>query len=217
MRKALQIAQAISPCILWIDEIEKGMAGSQGSGSLDSGVTARVMGTFLTWMQEKEEPVFVLATSNNIDQLPPEMLRKGRFDEIFFVDLPGSVTRGEILQIHLKKKGRHEEAESFDLASLVKASIGFSGAELEEAVKDALFRAFDAGREIEAQDIQQALEATYPLSKTMRENIEGMRKWAKYRARLASSEEKEVLPTDGEDVPRLPNERRNLFIEEKSS
>jgi ATP-dependent 26S proteasome regulatory subunit len=212
MRKALQIAQAISPCILWIDEIEKGMAGSQGSGSLDSGVTARVMGTFLTWMQEKEEPVFVLATSNNIDQLPPEMLRKGRFDEIFFVDLPGSVTRGEILQIHLKKKGRHEEAESFDLASLVKASIGFSGAELEEAVKDALFRAFDAGREIEAQDIQQALEATYPLSKTMRENIEGMRKWAKYRARLASSEEKEVLPTDGEDVPRLPNERRNLFI-----
>ena len=91
------------------------MAGSQGSGSLDSGVTARVMGTFLTWMQEKEEPVFVLATSNNIDQLPPEMLRKGRFDEIFFVDLPGLSTRREILDIHLKKKGRHDEAETFDL------------------------------------------------------------------------------------------------------
>jgi len=216
MRKALQVAQAISPCILWIDEIEKGMAGSQGSGSLDSGVTARVMGTFLTWMQEKEEPVFVLATSNNIDQLPPEMLRKGRFDEILFVDLPGAVTRAEILEIHLKKKGRHEEAENFDLSRLATASVGFSGAELEEAVKDSLFRAFDAGREIEIQDIQQALEATYPLSKTMRENIEGMRKWAKYRARLASSEDKEVLPEDGDDVPRLPNERRNLFIKEDS-
>ena len=212
MRKALQVAQAISPCILWIDEIEKGMAGSQGSGSLDSGVTARVMGTFLTWMQEKEEPVFVLATSNNIDQLPPEMLRKGRFDEIFFVDLPGANTRSEILDIHLKKKGRHEEAESFNLDRLAEASVGYSGAELEEAVKDALFRAFDAGREVQEQDILRALEATYPLSKTMRENIEGMRKWAKYRARLASSEEKESLPADAEDVPRLPNERRNLFI-----
>ncbi len=216
MRKALQVAQAISPCILWIDEIEKGMAGSQGSGSLDSGVTARVMGTFLTWMQEKEEPVFVLATSNNIDQLPPEMLRKGRFDEIFFVDLPGAKTRSEILDIHLKKKGRHEEAETFDLDGLATASVGYSGAELEEAVKDALFRAFDAGREIEEQDIKAALEATYPLSKTMRENIEGMRKWAKYRARLASSEDKESLPADVEDVPRLPNERRNLFIKEDS-
>ena len=212
MRKALQVAQAISPCILWIDEIEKGMAGSQGSGSLDSGVTARVMGTFLTWMQEKEEPVFVLATSNNIDQLPPEMLRKGRFDEIFFVDLPGANTRSEILDIHLKKKGRHDEAETFNLNHLAEASVGYSGAELEEAVKDALFRAFDAGREIEEQDILRALEATYPLSKTMRENIEGMRKWAKYRARLASSEEKETLLADAEDVPRLPNERRNLFI-----
>ena len=212
MRKALQVAQAISPCILWIDEIEKGMAGSQGSGSLDSGVTARVMGTFLTWMQEKEEPVFVLATSNNIDQLPPEMLRKGRFDEIFFVDLPGLSTRREILDIHLKKKGRHDEAETFDLNSLAEASVGYSGAELEEAVKDSLFRAFDAGREVHESDILQALEATYPLSKTMRENIEGMRKWAKYRARLASSEEKETLLADAEDVPRLPNERRNLFI-----
>jgi SpoVK/Ycf46/Vps4 family AAA+-type ATPase len=163
-------------------------------------------------MQEKEEPVFVLATSNNIDQLPPEMLRKGRFDEIFFVDLPGAETRSEILDIHLRKKGRHEEAEAFDLNRLAEASVGYSGAELEEAVKDALFRAFDAGREVEPQDIAAAIEATYPLSKTMRENIEGMRKWAKYRARLASSEMKESLPADAEDVPRLPNERRNLFI-----
>ena len=131
-------------------------------------VTARVMGTFLTWMQEKEEPVFVLATSNNIDQLPPEMLRKGRFDEIFFVDLPGANTRSEIIGIHLKKKGRNEEAESFDIRRLAEASVGYSGAELEEAVKDALFRAFDAGREIEEQDILEALKATYPLSKTMR-------------------------------------------------
>jgi SpoVK/Ycf46/Vps4 family AAA+-type ATPase len=175
------------------------------------------MGTFLTWMQEKEEPVFVLATSNNIDQLPPEMLRKGRFDEIFFVDLPGAATRSEILDIHLKKKGRHEEAETFDLDRLATSSVGYSGAELEEAVKDALFRAFDAGREVKEQDIKEALEATYPLSKTMRENIESMRKWAKYRARFASSEDKESLPADAEDVPRLANERRNLFIKEDSS
>jgi len=217
MRKALQVAQAIAPCILWIDEIEKGMAGSQGSGSLDSGVTARVMGTFLTWMQEKEEPVFVLATSNNIHQLPPEMLRKGRFDEIFFVDLPGVQTREEILSIHLIKKGRSEEAESFNLKSLAKESVGFSGAELEEAVKDSLFRAFDAGREVEEQDIMKALRETYPLSKTMRENIEGMRKWAKYRARMASAEVKEQLPEDTDQVPRLENERRNLFIEGDST
>ena len=217
MRKALQVAQAIAPCILWIDEIEKGMAGSQGSGSLDSGVTARVMGTFLTWMQEKEEPVFVLATSNNIDQLPPEMLRKGRFDEIFFVDLPGAGTRRDILNIHLTKKGRSEEAMSFDLSTLAQESVGYSGAELEEAVKDALFRAFDAGREIEERDIMDAIRATYPLSKTMRENIESMRKWAKYRARLASSEEKEKLPEDNDQIPRLPNERRNLFIQEDAA
>ena len=146
------------------------MAGSQGSGSLDSGVTARVMGTFLTWMQEKEEPVFVLATSNNIDQLPPEMLRKGRFDEIFFVDLPGANTRSEIIDIHLKKKGRNEEAESFNLNRLAEASVGYSGAELEEAVKDALFRAFDAGREIEEEDILEALKATYPLKNDARKH-----------------------------------------------
>lgn len=215
MRKALEVAEAISPCILWIDEIEKGMAGSQGSGSLDSGVTARVMGTFLTWMQEKQDPVFVFATSNNISQLPPEMLRKGRFDEIFFVDLPAQKTREEILRIHLEKKDRGDLADEFDLEALAKASPGYSGAELEEAVKDALFQAFDEGRELEEQDIAASLEATYPLSKTMRENILEMRKWAKFRARLASDDITENLPEITEEVPRLATERRNLFVKEE--
>jgi SpoVK/Ycf46/Vps4 family AAA+-type ATPase len=215
MRKALEVAEAISPCILWIDEIEKGMAGSQGSGSLDSGVTARVMGTFLTWMQEKQDPVFVFATSNNISQLPPEMLRKGRFDEIFFVDLPAQKTREEILRIHLEKKDRGDLADEFDLEALAKASPGFSGAELEEAVKDALFKAFDAGRELEQNDIASSLEATYPLSKTMRENILEMRKWAKFRARLASDDVSEILPEITEEVPRLATERRNLFVKDE--
>ena len=214
IREALRVAEAVSPCILWIDEIEKGMAGSQGSGSLDSGVTARVMGTFLTWMQEKQDPVFVFATSNNISQLPPEMLRKGRFDEIFFVDLPAQKTREEILRIHLEKKDRGDLADEFDLEALAKASPGFSGAELEEAVKDALFQAFDAGRELEQQDIASSLEATYPLSKTMRENILEMRKWAKFRARLASDDATETLPEITEEVPRLATERRNLFVKD---
>ena len=110
-------------------------------------------GTFLTWMQEKQDPVFVFATSNNISQLPPEMLRKGRFDEIFFVDLPAQKTREEILRIHLEKKDRGDLADEFDLEALAKASPGYSGAELEEAVKDALFQAFDEGRELEEHDI----------------------------------------------------------------
>lgn len=217
MRKALEVAEAISPCILWIDEIEKGMAGAQSSGSLDSGVTARVMGTFLTWMQEKEAPVFVFATSNNISQLPPEMLRKGRFDEIFFVDLPGRATRESILRIHLEKKHRGDLADAFDLHALSTTAVGYSGAELEEAVKDALFHAFDEGRELEEADIAAAIQRTYPLSRTMRENILDMRKWAQYRARLASDESTEDLPESKDGAPKLIAERRNLFVRDGAS
>ena len=146
------------------------MAGSQGSGSLDSGV-ARVMGTFLTWMQEKEEPVFVLATSNNIDQLPPEMLRKGRFDEIFFVDLPGANTRSEIIDIHLKKKGRNEEAEYRTSTDWLK-QVWLSG-RTRRSGQGRLVPSLDAGREIEEEDILEALKATYPLQKRCEKTSRG--------------------------------------------
>ncbi|RMH24225.1 MAG: AAA family ATPase, partial [Planctomycetota bacterium] len=140
IRTALQVAQALAPCVLWIDEIEKGLAGMGSSDQTDAGTTARVVGTFLTWLQEKTDPVFVVATANRIDMLPPELLRKGRFDEIFFVDLPTRDVRKEILSIHLKKKGR--KPQDFEIADLADRSTGFSGAELEEAVREALFDAF---------------------------------------------------------------------------
>jgi SpoVK/Ycf46/Vps4 family AAA+-type ATPase len=190
MRKALQIAQAISPCILWIDEIEKGMAGSQGSGSLDSGVTARVMGTFLTWMQEKEEPVFVLATSNNIDQLPPEMLRKGRFDEIFFVDLPDVHERLQILEIHLNQRNR--DAHAFELTQVAEETDRFSGAELEQVVVSGLFQAFSEDRELCFEDLVEAARDTVPLAVTMDEHIKHLREWARPRARRASTDRHRV-------------------------
>lgn len=211
IRSALQVAQALAPCILWIDEIEKGMSGMSSSDQSDGGTTARVGGTFLTWMQEKREPVFVVATANRIDLLPPELLRKGRFDEIFFVDLPTTRARKEILDIHLRKKQR--DPVDFDLELLAHKAVGFSGAELEEAIHEGLFDAFAAGQELRTEHIETALKATFPLSMTMREPIENLRLWAKVRARLASDEAPEPLPAEGtEEVPRLRQEVRNPFI-----
>ncbi len=207
IRQALKIAEAISPSILWIDEIEKGMSGISSSGSTDGGTTARVLGTFLTWMQEKTKPVFVVATANNISQLPPELLRKGRVDEIFFVDLPTEKEREEILKIHLKRKGRHPK--DFDIKSLAEKSKGFSGAELEEVVKEALFQAYDEEKEIENSHISTAIEKTYPLSHTMHETIVKMRQWAKSRAVSASKDEPEKLEDKGKDVPKLRQESYN--------
>ncbi|MBP5369881.1 MAG: AAA family ATPase [Bacteroidales bacterium] len=207
IRQALKIAEAISPSILWIDEIEKGMSGISSSGSTDGGTTARVLGTFLTWMQEKTKPVFVVATANNISQLPPELLRKGRVDEIFFVDLPTEKEREEILKIHLKRKGRHPE--DFDIKSLAEQSKGFSGAELEEVVKEALFQAYDEEKVIEDSHISTAIEKTYPLSHTMHETIVKMRQWAKSRAVSASKDEPEKLEDKGKDVPKLRQESYN--------
>lgn len=212
IRTALQVAQALAPCVLWIDEIEKGLAGMGSSDSTDGGTTARVVGTLLTWMQEKRDPVFVVATANRIDMLPPELLRKGRFDEIFFVDLPTRRIRREILAIHLRRKDR--DPEDFDLDALAEASSGFSGAELEEAVREGLFAAFAEGRELETDDVAAALGKTFPLSKTMNHEINGLREWAKVRARLASSERPESLPDDKRHsaAPRLRQEARNPFI-----
>lgn len=213
IRTALQVAQALAPCVLWIDEIEKGLAGMGSSDQTDGGTTARVVGTLLTWMQEKKDPVFVVATANRIDMLPPELLRKGRFDEIFFVDLPTKAVRKEILSIHLKKKRRDPRDYSVD--ELAARSAGFSGAELEEAVREGLYEAFAEGRELHTDHIARAIEKTFPLSRTMREQIDGLRQWAKIRARLATGEPPEPLPHEGADTstPRLRQEAsRNPFI-----
>lgn len=209
MRKALEMANAIAPCILWIDEIEKGISGISSSDKLDSGVTARVFGTFLTWMQEKEKPVFVVATANNIKGVPPEFLRKGRFNEIFFVDLPGAKSRKDIWEIHLKKRmrGRYDP-KIFSFDTLVKESMYYSGSEIEEAVNMGLIKAYNAVREITNQDLLDSLKDIYPISKTMADVIRELRKISKIRIRNASDESPEDIPEEfSKNVPILPQEK----------
>ena len=185
LRRAIQMAEGVAPVVLWVDEIEKGLAGSSGQGTLDGGVTQRVFGTFLTWLQEKKGPVFVVATANRIDGLPPELLRKGRFDEIFFVDLPGVPERRDIFGIHLKRRGR--DARSFDLDSLAKKAEQFSGAEIEQAVVSGLYDAFSEGGQLEQRHLEVAIGETFPIATTMREEIARLREWARHRTRPASS------------------------------
>jgi hypothetical protein len=184
MRRALKLAEAISPCVLWVDEIEKGFSGTQGSGTSDGGTSMRVFGTFLTWMQEKRANVFVVATANQIDSLPPELLRKGRFDEIFFLDLPAEAERRTIFEIHLEKRGR--DPERFDLGVLAQHSEGFSGAEIEQVVIAGLFEAFDAGSDLGMAHLLDALSQAVPLSVTMKEGVRRIRDWAQARAVPAS-------------------------------
>jgi len=184
-RKAIAAAERVAPCILWLDEIEKGLSGVQSSGASDAGTASRVFSTFLTWMQEKEAPVFVIATANEIAQLPPELMRKGRFDEIFFIDLPKDRERADIFAIHLRKRKR--KPENYDIARLGALSEGFSGAEIEQAVISALYDAFDEGAELEQRHLEGALTDTVPLSRTARESIDALRSWADTRARFASS------------------------------
>ena len=184
VRKAIAVAESVAPAILWIDEIDKAFAGSQTSGASDGGTTARVLGTFLTWLSEKSAPVFVVATANDISQLPPELLRKGRLDEIFFVSLPSREERAEIFGIHLAKRGR--DPGNFALELLSEASENFSGAEVEEAIISALYDAFYAKREVTTDDILDAIGQTVPLARTMDEQIDRLRTWAEGRARNAS-------------------------------
>lgn len=183
IRRAIQVAESVAPAVLWVDEIDKAFAGSHGP-SADSGTSARVLGTFLTWLAEKTAPVFVVATANDISNLPPELLRKGRLDEIFFVDLPAAAERAEILRIHLAKRGRDPGA--FALEELASAADGFSGAEIEEAINSALYDAFDAGTQLANQHIASALAQTVPLSRTMVEPLARLRDWANGRARPAA-------------------------------
>src|SRR5207248_6122351 len=171
LRDALKQTERMAPVILWIDEIEKGFA-SAASQSSDGGLSKRMFGTLLTWMQEHTAPVFLIATANDIEALPPELLRKGRFDEIFFVGLPGLEARTQIFSIHLKKRKR--DPARFDLAALAEAAQGFSGAEIEQAVVSALHEAFAAHTELTTQHILDALKSSPPLSVTMAEKLEAL-------------------------------------------
>lgn len=191
MRQALTVAESIAPVVLWVDEIEKGLSGLESSAASDAGTTARVLGIFLTWLQEKRSPVFVVATANQVDGLPPELLRKGRFDEIFFVDLPRREEREEIVRIHLRKLNR--DPAKFDVKTLAKATVGFSGAEIEQAIVSALHDAFFAKRELQSDDVLNSIKETVPLSTTMRESVEALRVWARHRARPVSRHQKAAV------------------------
>lgn len=184
IRKAISTAESVAPCVLWADELEKGFAGTSSAG--DSGTTARVFATFLTWMQEKTAPVFLIATANDVSALPPELLRKGRFDEIFFIDLPEAKAREQIFEIHLKKRKRDPKALKIKLKTLAEKSEGFNGAEIETCVIAALQRAFHEGRELSMDDLVKEVDACVPLSVMMAEDISALREWASMRARPAS-------------------------------
>lgn len=207
MRRALATAEAVAPSILWIDEIEKGLSGLGSNG--DSGVSSRIFGQFLTWMQEKESPVFVIATANNISNLPPELLRKGRFDEIFFVDLPTVEERKEIFKLHLEKRLKDKEVAS-EIAGvknlcgeLAKMTEGFIGSEIEQVVVSALCDAFFENRPLKFEDLEKNIATTVPLSLTQREQILSLRAWANVRAVSAtktSNLKQYAKETTGENV-----------------
>jgi SpoVK/Ycf46/Vps4 family AAA+-type ATPase len=192
IRAALRLCESVAPCVLWLDELEKGLSGLGSSNRSDAGTAARVFGSFLVWMQEKTAPVFVIATSNDISSLPPELLRKGRFDEIFFVDLPRPAERQEILAIHLAK--RHRAPRRFDLVALAREMEGFSGAEIEQAVISALYDAFEAERRLVQEDLVRNVRQTVPLSQTMDERITALRNWARTHARPASIDDGATVP-----------------------
>jgi ATP-dependent 26S proteasome regulatory subunit len=186
LRSVIQTAEAIAPCCLWIDELEKGFAGSKSSGATDGGTSSRVFGTFLSWLQDKRAPVFIVATANDVSQLPPEMLRRGRFDELFFLDLPNQAEREAIWTIQIAKYGR--DPKDFDLVQLARATDGLTGSEIENVFIEALYAAFDEENEPTDLTVAQALTEFVPLSKLMAEQIAGLKSWAKGRARLATSQ-----------------------------
>lgn len=186
MRRALAAAEGVAPCVLWIDELEKGFAGIGAKG--DSGVASRIFGALLTWMEEKTQPVFVAATANDISQLPPELLRKGRLDEIFFIDLPTEHQRREILAIHLARRQRIPE--NYDISGLVAITNGFSGAELEEVIVSGLYEAFTAPeKELNTEHLFQAAREIKPLARVRAQEIDLLRRWAITNCRLAAEPE----------------------------
>lgn len=220
MRKAIATAEAVSPSILWVDEIEKGFSGLKSGG--DSGTSARVFGTFLTWMQEKTEPVFVIATANDISSLPPELLRKGRFDEIFFVDLPTKKEREKIFKLHIDKRVRgssvqHElQADDDVCRELAEMTAGYVGAEIEQIVISAMYEAFYAERGLQKSDVVKAIRETVPLSSTQREQILQLRAWAKERAVLATAiedRETEAASDAGDDSGNFVNAQGGRIVD----
>jgi SpoVK/Ycf46/Vps4 family AAA+-type ATPase len=213
MRKAIKTAEAVAPSILWVDEIEKSLSGVNSSSNGDSGVSTRIFGTFLTWMQEKTAPVFVIATANNISGLPAELLRKGRFDEIFFVDLPTHRERKEIFKLHLTKRLKDEEVASkltIDdglLESLANLTEGFVGAEIEQVVVSALYEAFFNKRPLEYSDLENTIKNVVPLSVTQKEQILSLREWANIRA-VAATKKEDMAQYSKEENPEDVNTAR---------
>ena len=188
IQRVFRVAEGLAPCVLWIDELEKVFAGSgPDSASVDAGVSSRLLAAFLSWMQEREAPVFVAATCNNVSALPPELMRKGRFDELFFVDLPNQSERKQIVSIQLRNRRRNPQ--EFDLERVATAARGFSGAEIESAVQTALYVAYSRQQEVNSDILVEALRSTVPLSTTRAEEIAALRDWARTRAVPASAGE----------------------------
>ena len=217
VRNALKTAEAVAPCVLWLDELDKAFAGVSGQSG-DSGTSQRVFGTFITWMQEKTAPVFVIATANDVSGLPPELLRKGRFDEIFYTDLPSPAEREEILKIHLASKGR--DASAVEMSQVMTAMQDFTGSEVEQAVIAALYEAYDANpadRTLSTDALVSAAREIVPLAHTMRERIDGMRNWARSRARSASAapipEASGAAPAESADKPAHKGKGRKLAVD----
>jgi SpoVK/Ycf46/Vps4 family AAA+-type ATPase len=190
IRRAIRTAEAVAPSILWLDELEKGFTGVKSSGDSDAGTTARVFASFITWLQEKQTQVFVIATANDVTMLPPELLRKGRFDEIFFVDLPSPHEREEIMRIQIDKLNRtstvRRDPANFDIPKIASSMQGFSGSEIEQSLISALYDAFDIKEDVTTERLLTSASEMIPLSYTMKEKIDEMRAWAKSRARMAS-------------------------------
>lgn len=187
IQQVFRVAEALAPCVLWIDELEKVFAGSgTDSASVDAGVSSRLLGSFLSWMQDRKAPVFVAATCNNVTALPPELIRKGRFDELFFVDVPNQLERKQIVGLQLAK--HNQQSGSFDLDSVAAAARGFSGAEIEAAVQSALYKAYSGKQKLSTQILLDVISQTVPLSVTRAEEIEAQRVWAKTRAVPASAQ-----------------------------
>jgi len=185
IQKVFQVAEGLAPCILWIDELEKVFAGSGAdSASADAGVSSRLLASFLSWMQDRKAPVFVAATCNNVNVLPPELIRKGRFDELFFVDLPSMAERKQIFAIQLNKRKRNPA--DYQLDQVASAARGFSGAEIESVVQTALYSAYSQKQQLTTQHLLDAIRTTVPLSTTRAEEIEALREWAEKRAVPAS-------------------------------
>lgn len=208
MRDVLKLVESIAPAVLWLDEMEKGFAGVESEGTTNADATMqRLVGTFLTWMSEIQKPIFIVATANSVDQLPPEMLRRGRFDELFFVDLPTFEERKSILNVHLKRRGW--KPEQFDLVDLARRTDGFSGSELEQIVVTALIDSFGNQRVLSQDDLVRAQRTTVPLSVTMEDKIFALRNWAQTRCRRATSDSRVTAMIEAEqrnDELRLPED-----------